>query len=406
MKIRFFLSIALTILFLNLYAQEVSQWRGPERNGVYPESGLLKSWPVQGPKLLWHFDELGEGFASAVVTKEHIYTAGTINGKGYVFCLTPAGKLEWKMTYGEEWTESWNGARSTPLFYDGKVYMLSPFGKLVCFGGLRGNIIWSVDIAATYGAQNITWGITENLLIDGNKLFCTVGGPKNNVIALDKDNGKLIWSCPGNGEKSSYTSPLLLKLKDRKLLVTITEQSILGIDAETGKKLWRQEFINQYAVHPNTPIYENGFLYVVTGYGTGGIMLKLSPDGSQVSKTWSNSTLDPKTGGALLLNGRIYGFGDRNKGFHIVDWKSGQTVATEKLNQKGGIAVSADDMIYAYDEAGEVFLLQPTTAGIKKVSSFKVPYGAAQHWAYPVIKDGKLYLRHGNSMMVYDIKTP
>lgn len=406
MKIRLLLSIAIFFLFFSVFAQEVSQWRGPDRNGVYPETSLLKTWPAQGPKLLWHFDELGEGFASAVVTREHIYTSGTINGKGYVFCLTPAGKLEWKMTYGDEWTESWNGARSTPLFYDGKVYMLSPYGKLVCFGALRGNIIWSVDIAATYGAQNITWGITENLLIDDNKLFCTVGGPKHNVVALDKDTGKLIWSCAGNGEKSAYSSPLLIKLKDRELLVTVTEKSILGIDAETGNKLWRQEIVNQYAVHPNTPIYENGFLYVVTGYGTGGFMYKLSADGSQISRTWANSTLDPKTGGALLLNGRIYGFGDRNKGFHIVDWKSGQTVATEKLNQKGGIAIAADGIIYAYDEAGEVFLLQPTSSGITKVCSFKVPYGAAQHWAYPVIKDGKLYIRHGNSLMVYDIKNP
>jgi len=391
------------MLMLSATAQEIAQWRGPSRNGIYPGSNLLKSWPSSGPRLLWHFDGLGEGHTSAAVTKDKVYVAGMQNGVGYIFTLDHTGKQIWKMRFGEEWTDSYNGVRSTPLVHSGKIYIMSSFGKLICMGAERGNIIWTVDLFATFGSQQIEWGLTENLLIDGEKLFVTVGGKKDNVIALNKDTGKLIWTNPGNGEKSAYASPLLIQLKGRKILITMTEFSLLGFDAETGKKLWRQELVNTYAVHPNTPLYENGMLYMTTGYGTGGYMLKLSADGSQVSKVWSNSTLDPKTGGVVLLNGRIYGFGDKNRGFHCIEWATGKTLSSNTFNNKGGNTISADGMLYAYDEGGEVALLQPTPDGFKKVSAFKVPYGSAQHWAHLVIHDGKLYVRHGEALMVYDI---
>ena len=126
---------------------------------------------------------------------------------------------------------------------------MSAFGKVVCLDAEKGNLVWSVDIMKDYDGRNIVWGVTENLLIDGNKLFCTVGGIKNNVIALNKNTGKLIWSSPGNGEVSAYCSPLLITLPTRKIVVTLTEKSILGLDAETGKKLWSHEQVNQYAVH-------------------------------------------------------------------------------------------------------------------------------------------------------------
>jgi len=187
------------------------------------------------------------------------------------------------------------------------------------------------------------------------------------------------------------------------LLVTTTERSLLGLDAETGKKLWSQELVNTWAVHPNTPLYENGMLYMTTGYGTGGYMLKLSADGSQASKVWSNATLAPKTGGVVLLNGKIYGFGDKNRGFHCIDWTTGKTITSSTFNNKGGNIIAADGMLYAYDESGEVALLQPTPDGFKKISAFKVPYGSAQHWAHLVIHSGKLYVRHGGSLMVFDI---
>jgi outer membrane protein assembly factor BamB len=405
MKSLFMLGICLILSVNSINSQEASQWRGMNRDGIYSESGLLRSWPADGPKLLWHYDNIGDGHASAaVVSHDKIFTAGATDGKGNVFAFSLDGKLLWSTPYGDEWTESFPGSRSTPMVNEGKVYLMSALGKIVCLAADKGNLLWSVDIMKDYDGRNIVWGITENLLVDGDKLFCTAGGTKNNVIALNKNTGKLIWSNPGNGEVSAYCSPLLINLPTRKIVVTMTEKSILGLDAETGKKLWSYEQINQYAVHANTPLYSNGYLYCVSGYGCGGVMLKISPDGSSVEKVWKNSDLDSRMGGVVLVNGKIYGLGDNVKGIHCIDWKTGKEIAFDKLNNKFGSIISAEEMLYIYDESGVVSLVEPTLNGFKKISNFKIPFGTAQHWAHPVIENGRLYIRHGNSLMVYDIR--
>lgn len=389
----------------SISAQEASQWRGKDRDGIYDEKGLLNLWPATGPTLLWHNETIGDGHGSAaVVAHDKIFVAGSKNGKGSIFAFTLDGKLIWETPYGNEWTESFPGTRTTPLIKDGRVYLMSSFGKIICLSADKGNMLWSVDILKDFDGRNIVWGVTENLLCDGDKLFCTAGGIKNNVIALNKNNGKLIWSNAGNGEASAYCSPVIITTAARKILVTMTEKSILGMDAETGKKLWSYEQTNEWSVHANTPLYSNGYLYCVSGYGCGGVMLKLSADGSAVEKAWRNSDLDSRMGGGVLLNGKIYGLGDKIKGLHCIDWKTGKELAYDKMNNRFGSIISAGGLLYTYDESGEVALVEPTLNGFKKISGFKVPYGSAQHWAHPVIENGRLYIRHGNSLMVYDIR--
>ena len=391
------------LMNVNTFAQDNAQWRGPNRDGKYNETGLLKIWPENGPSLLWHFDSLGEGHASAAVTKDRIYTAGMINGIGYIFSLSLDGKLLWTVPYGEEWTESWPGVRSTPLIFDGKIYILSSFGKLVCMTADKGEVIWTIDVIKDLHGRNIKWGITENLLIDGNKLFCTVGGVDTNIVALDHNTGKLIWISKGNGEKSAYCSPALISLPNRKMLVTQTDSSILCIDAETGKLLWRHDQPNKYSVHANTPLYHGGYLFCVSGYGQGGVMLKIAPDDSAKQEIWRNAVLDNRMGGFVLVNDKIYGSDDSNKLWWCLDWKTGKEIYSEKITNKGNI-IYADGMLYCYGDNGEIVLAQPLPDGFKKMSSFKVPYGANQHWAHPVIANGRLYVRHGSSLMVYDVR--
>ncbi|MHC1702657.1 MAG: PQQ-binding-like beta-propeller repeat protein [Tenuifilaceae bacterium] len=383
-------------------AQDFVQWRGANRDGIYNESGLLKQWPEAGPELLWHFDDLGDGHASATVTEKTIYTAGMIGDKGFVYALDHSGKLLWKTEYATEWSENWNGVRSTPLLYKNKLYIMSAFGKLFCLNSKDGKIVWTVDLFKDYDGINIKWGVTENILIDDNKLYCTPGGKTANVVALDPSNGKLIWKSAGFGEESAYCSPMIIKLSNRKILVTHTARSIIGVDASDGKSLWQFEHINKYAVHPNTPIYSDGYLYCLSGYGKGGVMLKLSDDGNSVTEVWKNAKLDNQMGGVILLNGKIYGSGQASRTWICLDWKTGNEIYSEKIAGNGNI-IFADGMLYCYGDNGEVVLVQPTDTGFKKISSFKVPFGANQHWAHLVIKDKKLYVRHGTSLMVYSI---
>ena len=395
--------LSLAMVSLTIYAQDLIQWRGENRDGIYKETGLLKQWPETGPALLWHFDDLGQGHSSAVVGKDRIWISGMEGDKGFVYSFDLTGKLLWKTEYGVEWTENWNGQHSTPLLYNGKLYTISAFGKLVCMDAADGKIVWTVDFLKDYDGVNIQWGITENLLVDNNVLYCTPGGKIANVVALDPSSGKLIWKSAGFEEASAYCSPMIIKLPSIKLLVTHTANSIIGIDATNGKPLWKFEHTNKYSVHANTPIYSNGNLLCFSGYGKGCVMLKVAPDGSGVEKIWENKLLDNQMGGLILFNGKVYGSGQDSRSWFCVDWNTGKEIYSEKITGKGNI-IFADGMLYCYGDNGEVVLVEPTETGFKKVSSFKVPYGDNKfHWAHLVIKDKKLYVRHGNSLMVYSI---
>jgi outer membrane protein assembly factor BamB len=397
-----FMTVLISILSVCAVAQDVAQWRGPNRNGIYNESGLLKKWPDSGPQLLWHYDELGEGHASASVTSSGIYTTGMLNNKGFVFKLDNRGTLLWKKEYGTEWSKDWNGVRSTPLVIQDKLYILSAFGKLVCMNSANGQMIWTVDLMTAYDGQNIQWGITENLLYDGNTLFVTPGGTDANMLALDRNTGKLIWKSKGNGEKSGYCSPLLISQGKRKIIVTMMASSIQGIDASTGAFLWKFPHPNEWSVHPNTPIFIDGYLYCTSGYGQGGVMLKLAPDGNSVSEVWRHKKLDPKIGGVVVIKGRIYGTGDNNRKFFCLDWKTGNEIFAVNSLVPGNV-ISAEGLIYVYTEGGKVALVQPENDKLNILSTFTVPYGASYHWSHLVISNKKLFVRHGSSLMVYDI---
>jgi outer membrane protein assembly factor BamB len=400
--IRLLNTVLIGFLCVNLAAQDVAQWRGPNRTGIYSEKGLMTKWPEAGPKMIWHFDQLGEGHSSAAVTNSGVYTTGMIEGKGYVFAFSLDGKLIWKKEYGPEWTENHYGSRSTPLVINDKLYLFSSFGRLFCMNTSNGQIIWSIDTFKEYGGRNIKWGVTENLLYDGNVLYCSPGGPDASIIAVDRNTGKLIWKSKGPNEKSAYCSPLLIRLPSRKLFVTRMERSIQGYDASTGKFLWKFDFNMDPYVHPNVPVYIDGYLYCVSGYGLGGIMLKLAADGSSVTEVWRNTRLDPKMHGVVVLDGRIYGAGDRFRRFLCLDWKSGNEIFV--LNQLAPSNIIANEgLLYIYAENGTVTLAKPKADGLDIISSFSVPLGSGTHWAHLVINNKRLYVRHGNSMMVYDI---
>jgi outer membrane protein assembly factor BamB len=399
---KLFFTLIISIICISVGAQEVSQWRGPNRDGIYNESGLLKKWPEAGPKLLWHFDVLGGGYSSAAVTAQGVFITGMINDIGNIFALDTKGKLLWKKEYGPEWTDSHTGVRSTPLVVKDKLYFLSSFGKLFCMNCSNGQTVWSTDLVKKYGAENIQWGITENLLFDGNTVYCTPGGTGAAMVALDMNTGKEIWRSKENGEKSAYCSPVMIKLQNKKVVVTIMQNSICGFDASTGNLLWSSEFKMDPDVHPNTPVYINGNLFCGSGYGLGSVMLKVAENGNSVSEVWKNKSCDPKMGGVVVLNGRIYGTGDSNRKFFCLDWETGKELYSTRDLAPANI-IANQGLLYVYSESGKVNLVEPKSDGFNVISSFSVPSGAGPHWAHLVINDKKLYIRHGTSLMVYDI---
>jgi len=398
-----FLLITIVLNVLVIRAQEPTTWRGEGSTGIYNETGLLKSWPVNGPEIAWKTSDLGEGHSSPVFAKDKIYLSGTIDGIGQIFALSLDGKVLWKSPYGEEWIENYPGSRSTPVIDGDLLYIYSGKGVITCMDANNGAVKWKKDVIKDLGGKNIVWGVTETLVIDGDKLFVTPGGPVNNIVAINRLNGNLIWSCKAEGEQSAYCTPLLVKLPTRKLLVTHTEKHIIAVDAETGQFLWSQEQTNEYAVHANTPIFHDNSLFCFSGYGWGSVKLDLNADGSKITRAWVNKKFDSRIGGAVLVNGYIYGSGDQNRQWQCIDWKTGEQKCETKAIGPGNIIYS-DGLFYCYSDRGELALVEAKPEGFNVISKTKLVLGSAQHWAHLVINKGRLYLRHDNTLIAYKIK--
>lgn len=387
--------------FLN--AQTPTKWRGPNGNGVYSETGLLKKWPAAGPEIIWHYDKLGQGYSSPVIANGLIYVSGMEETTGYIYVFSPDGKLKWKATYGSEFSESYPGARSTPVIMGNLLYMYSGLGILACMDATNGTLKWKKELFKEFDGENLQWGVTETVVVDGGLVYVTPGGKKNNVVALNRNTGDMVWSSPAKSESSAYCTPLLVNLSSRKLLVTMTANHIVGLDAATGKMLWSHPQTNRYQVHANTPVYADGGLFCFSGYGQGGVKLELSADGSSVTKAWFSEKLDSRMGGMVYLNGFLYGSGDNNREWRCVDWKTGSEKYADKTIGKG-VIIAADGMLYCYSDKGELALVEANPSGFNVVSQTKVELGSEQHWSHPVIDGGRLYLRHGNTLIAYKIK--
>ncbi len=407
--------LALCLIGLSFYstaeAADWPQWRGPNRDGKSSETGLLKKWPEGGPKLLWSIDGLGTGFSTVSVADGLLYTTGMVGREGILFAYDLQGNLKWKKSYGAEWRGSSPGVRTTPTVDQDRVYVMSGHGRVVCFDAKTGEEKWAVDTLKRFDGKNIRWGISESVLVDRNNLICTPGGKDATIVALDKMTGETVWTSKGLSEKSCYSSLILVERGGNHLVVNITENSVVGVDADTGKVLWVDKF-EEYQekpknINPVTPVYYNGCIYATSGYDDGGAMLELSLDGSKVSRKWVDTTLDCHHGGVVIVDGYIYGANwksNRDGNWVCLDWDSGKVMYEEEWICKGSITY-ADGMLYCYEEKeGTVALVKASPKGFDIVSSFEVSKGTGKHWAHPVVCDGRLYIRHGDALMVYDIK--
>lgn len=385
---------------------ESSQWRGPDREGIFYENGLLRSWPLNGPELIWSFEGLGAGHSSAGIGNNRIFVNGMPDTTGVLYSFDMNGNLLWQKEYGEEWHVNYTGARSTPLVVDDLVYLVSGMGEVFCFKAENGDLAWSVDLLTKFDGKNIQWGITESVLMDGDQLICTPGGEQFNVVALNRFSGETIWTCKGHGEPSAYCSPVLVEHNNTRLVVTMTATSVLGIDADSGELFWRVDQFQTNKIHANTPVYENGIIYcssTSSKEGNSGLLaLKLSGDGKKVEQLWRNEDFKNLMGGIVLIDSTIYGSAYRTKNWYSVNSETGEEkiIASDFSN---GVIIYADGMFYCYSEDGQVALVKMTPDAFQIISKFNVSLGTDQHWTHPVIHNKRMYIRHGNALMVYNI---
>ena len=410
---------SLSLFTLLVFSQSISQWRGPDRNGIYPESGLLTKWPDDGPSLLWSADGIGKGFSSAVSVGNIVFVTGLKEKSDYLSALDQSGKIIWQVPVGDAWTGSFPDSRCTPTVDAENVYVLSGSGTLACINKLDGKIKWSFDGVKKFDGAFGDWGICESLLVLDDTLFYTPAGPKTTMVALNKFTGETIWTSESINDKSAYVSPLLIQYGNKKIVVNVLNDHLIGVDAGNGKILWKYNYgmlspdeglkIWPGAPHTNaiTPLFSDGFLYITGGYNHVGTMFRLSENASSIDLIWTDTTLDCHHGGVVLVDGNIYGSNwiDNSRGnWCSIDWKTGKMNYETNWFTKGSI-IFAEGLLYCYEEKnGNVGLVKPDPQKFEVISSFTVPLGKGPHWAHPTIRNGILYIRHGDVIMAYNIR--
>ncbi len=284
------------------------QFHGPERDNISRETGLAKSWPEKGPPLLWTAKALGHGFSSVSIGGGIICTAGNIGENTVVTALAMSGKVLWRTGNGKAWTGSYPGSRGTPTIDGAHVYHQNPLGNIVCLKADTGKIVWEKDILTRVRSKSSKWALAESLLIDGDLLISTPGGPETCMAALDKKTGAIVWTAPSVNELAGYSSPLLVEFEDMRIVVTLTAKGIIGVNIENGDLLWHVKHESYADENVVLPIHHEGEIFIST-IQAGSVKWKLVKREGKVGleEVWRTKELDNHHGGVLLLDGYLYG---------------------------------------------------------------------------------------------------
>jgi outer membrane protein assembly factor BamB len=396
-------------LFFQSFSQNVSQWRGPDRDGKYPETGLLKQWPETGPQLLWSTETLGEGYAAPVVTPDKLFVNGVVNGESHLFAFDLKGKLLWKSPNGKEFTgegysSNFPGARPSPTVVGDLVYTSSGLGRIACFEAATGKEKWAVEMVKDLKGYLNEFGYAESFVTDEKLLYCFPGGKVNNIAALDRLTGKTVWTSKAMDDTTHFCSPILINLPSRKIYVSVSRHWLFAVDCQNGELLWKYPIAFKYdGDHVNTPVYEAPYLYWVAGdeNSCGAVKLELAADGKSVKEVWSNPQVRNSMGGLIVINGKLF-VTTENKNLNQLDPANGKVAY--KIKSPYGNLIFADNKFIVYGNNGDVSLFNYEKGILVSGGTFKITKGSKEHFAHPVLANGVLYIRHGGALMAYKVK--
>lgn len=385
------------------------QWRGPRRDGICDETGLLRSWPEGGPRLVWTISDLGVGYASPIVAGGRLYITGDRDQKLHIFAFDLNGKLKWQTTNGRYWAKPWPGSRSCCVVDGGRLFHMNAHGRVVCLDPADGEELWAVNILERFAGKNIRWALSECLLVDGERVIVTPGGAKALMAALDRNTGETLWATePVDDVTAAYGSPILFALGGRRHLVNYSSHQAFGVDADTGKLLWRLPWPSGESLIGPTPVFDRNAVLVSSSARNGGatvrIELAVGDQGVEAKSIWT-SPVDDMHGGSVLVGGRLYGSGHVNEP-HLVclDPQTGK-VLYRAADPPRGAVLWAQGRLYFLAINGAMSLLEPGVDGFAVRGQFQAMTPKKKDaWTHPVICHGRLYLRYHDTLYCYDIK--
>jgi hypothetical protein len=413
---RFLLSVPVVLaLAATLPAADWPMFRGADRTDVSPDTGLLKTWPKDGPPLAWKAVGIGTGYSGVSVMGDQVFTMGYLDDGCYLFALGRAkGEMRWQLKLGPTGGDGgYKGPRCTPSTDGERVFALSPEGDLVCATVKDGARQWAKNLKKDFGGSCGGWSYSESPLLDGDRLIVTPGGSKAALVALEKATGTPVWSgALPKGEGAGYSSVVIANCGDVKQYVTLMSNGLASFAAHDGKLLWRygtdRERFGGNTANIPTPIVKGEYVFASAGYGRGAALVRITKDGTDfsVDEVYWAKELTNKHGGVLLVGDRLFGDRDDSGNPWCADFKTGKVLWTRKGGEGRGSAsmTCADGTLYIRYSDAWVVLADATADKYVQLGAFKVPNGKNNTWAHPVVIDGKLYVRELDTLWVYDVK--
>lgn len=381
------------------------QWRGPERNGISKETGLLKEWPKSGPPLVWSISTLGHGYGTVAIQGDRIFIQGTQGRNSVVFCLSRTdGKTLWTKPLGASLDDDKGGGpRGTPTVEGDRLYALTEAGDLACLKTGDGAIVWARNILKDFGGSNPRWKLSESPLIDGNNLIVTPGGAGAGIVALDKMSGKTVWTSRELSDRAAYSSCVIANVQGVRAITTLTASAAVGVRAGDGKLLWRYERVANDTANIATPVLQDDKVFYTTAYSTGCALLGLTARNGmlQAREIYFSREMMNHHGGVVFVDGFVYGFS--NAILTCMEFAAGKVLWKDRSVGKGSLTY-ADGNLYLLSEDNTVGLAEATPQGYREKGRFKIADQGWPSWAYPVVCGGKLYIRNQGVLASYNIR--
>lgn len=376
------------------------QWRGPNRDGISKETGLLKQWPAEGPPLVWKATGAGTGYSSLAISKGRIYTMGVRGDREYIIAFDVAtGKELWARENGSRYQDSrGDGPRGTPTIDGDRLYALGGNGDLSSLDIKNGKVVWTMNILTTFGGKNLKWGISESPLVIGEKLLVNAGGPDASVLALNKKDGSVIWKS--QSDVAGYSSAMPVQVGNTTHIVFFTDQRALAVDLKDGRLLWSYDKAANKTANVATPVVKGNKVFLSSDYGTGAGLVEIKADHS-AQEVYFTKEMRNHHSSSILIGDHLYGFSGGV--LTAMKFDTGEVAWKDRSVGKGSL-VFADGHLYAFSENGIIGLVEATPTAYVEKGRFRIQQESLPTWTHPVISNGRLYIRDQNTIYAYDVK--
>lgn len=378
------------------------QWRGPSRDGISRDKGLLQAWPGGGPPLAWKAAGAGTGYSSMAVAGGRLFTLGARGGTEYVMAFDAGtGRKLWETPNGRQFgNDRGDGPRGTPTVDGDRVYALGASGDLASVDAATGRVVWKINILSTFGGSNIQWGLSESPLVLSDRVLVSPGGRGASIVALRKTDGSLLWKSLD--DEPGYASAVLHEAAGVRQAVYFTGQRALGIDVQSGRLLWSYTQVANRTANIATPIVRGNRVFLSSAYGTGAALLELVPGGGGVEARQVYFTRDMRShhASAVLVGDYLYGYSDAI--LTAMRFDTGQVAWRDRSMGKGSL-IFADERLYLFSEQGVVALAEASPSGYREHGRFEVGARGGPTWSHPVIAGRRLFLRDGDTLYCFAI---